>query len=51
MRTTIRIDDHLLNQAKKIALDSNMSLSALLENALREMIYKQQAPTPKKKWN
>ena len=48
MRTTISIDDHLLDQAKKLAMDSNMSLSALLEHALKEMIYRRQSPTKRK---
>ena len=45
MRTTVNIDDQLLGQAKKVALSSNSTLSALVETALREMLSKQR---PKK---
>ncbi|RIK09071.1 MAG: DUF2191 domain-containing protein [Acidobacteria bacterium] len=35
MRTTIRIDDQLLTEAKKRALESGRSLTAFLEEAVR----------------
>ena len=38
MRTTIRINDNLFLRAKKIALEKNISLSALLEEALQEKL-------------
>lgn len=38
MRTTIRIDDHLLTEAKKLAAESKKSLTALIEDALRELL-------------
>ena len=49
MRTTIRIEDRLLNEAKKVALSSNMTLSVLVENALREMLSRRQNNTEKPK--
>ncbi|MGM0428324.1 MAG: type II toxin-antitoxin system VapB family antitoxin [Thermodesulfobacteriota bacterium] len=49
MRTTIRIEDRLLNEAKKMALSSNMTLSGLVENALREMLSRRQNNTEKPK--
>lgn len=49
MRTTIRIEDRLLNEAKKLALSSNMTLSGLVENALREMLSRRQNNTEKPK--
>ncbi len=42
MRTTIRINDRLLEEVKKLALSSNITLSALVENALREMLSRRQ---------
>lgn len=39
MRTTIRIDDNLLNEVKQTALASNTTLSAVVESALREMLH------------
>ncbi|MBN2440778.1 MAG: hypothetical protein JXJ04_05515 [Spirochaetales bacterium] len=38
MRTTIRIKDNLLLQAKKIALENHTTLSALVEEALQEKL-------------
>lgn len=49
MRTTIRIDDRLLNEVKKRALSANMTLSSLVENALREMLSRRQNNTEKPK--
>ena len=40
MRTTIRIDDHLLKEAKQFAVKSDISLTALIEIALKEKLYK-----------
>lgn len=42
MRTTIRIDDHLLSEAKKMAVSSNLTLSSLVETAIKEMLSKRQ---------
>lgn len=38
MRTTLVIDDELLKQAKKRAVDQGETLSALVETALREKL-------------
>ncbi|HSU59448.1 MAG TPA: type II toxin-antitoxin system VapB family antitoxin [Bryobacteraceae bacterium] len=38
MRTTVRLDDALLTEAKKLAADSGRSLTAVIEDALREVI-------------
>ncbi len=40
MRTTIRIDDNLLTLAKKAALDSKSTLTAIIEEALREKLFR-----------
>lgn len=42
MRTTIRIDETLLREAKQAAARSGKSLTALIEDALRESLAQQQ---------
>lgn len=49
MRTTIRIDDRLLKEVKKLALSSDITLSGLVENALREMLARRQKTKEKPK--
>jgi predicted transcriptional regulator len=44
MRTTVRLDGHLLAEAKKQAAASGRSLTALLEDALRESLARRNAP-------
>ena len=41
MRTTIRLDDDLLSQIKQIAARSDRTLTAVIEDALREMLARQ----------
>jgi hypothetical protein len=38
MRTTIRLDDQLYSEAKKHALDTRRTFTALIEDALREVL-------------
>ena len=38
MRTTIRLDDQLLSNVKKLAAETNRSLTSVIEDALREML-------------
>lgn len=38
MRTTVRLDDHLLAELKRYALDQGTSMTAVIENALREVL-------------
>ena len=38
MRTTVRLDEHLLAEAKKHAAESGNTLTAVLEQALRESL-------------
>lgn len=45
MRTTIRIDDHLLVQVKKKAADSHVTMTAVIEKALREMFQRKAVPS------
>jgi hypothetical protein len=42
MRTTIRLDDDLLRQAKRVAAERGTTLTALIESALRRAL----APAP-----
>jgi hypothetical protein len=43
MRTTVRLDEHLLQQAKQHAVASGMTLTAVLEQALRESLARRPA--------
>ncbi|MCF6335042.1 MAG: hypothetical protein L3J12_04815 [Spirochaetales bacterium] len=45
MRTTIRIDDNLLTLAKKTALESESTLTAVIEEALREKLFSKREKT------
>jgi K+-transporting ATPase c subunit len=45
MRTTIRLDDRLLAEAKQLALKTNRTLTAVIEDALRETLARQQQAT------
>ena len=38
MRTTIRLDDELLTKAKRAALERGMTLTAVIEDALRRTL-------------
>jgi Arc/MetJ family transcription regulator len=38
MRTTVRLDEHLLAEAKKHAAESGKTLTSVLEDALRESL-------------
>jgi Arc/MetJ family transcription regulator len=38
MRTTVRLDDRLLAEAKKCAAESGKTLTSVLEDALRESL-------------
>jgi hypothetical protein len=41
MRTTIRIDDQLLREAKQLAARTGRTLTAVVEDALRETLTRQ----------
>ena len=43
MRTTIRLDDHLLREAKKYAAEAGRSLTGVIEDALREVLARRKA--------
>ena len=38
MRTTIRLDDDLLNRAKRVAIERGTTLTAVIEDALRRAL-------------
>ena len=44
MRTTIRIDDQLLREAKLLASRTGKSLISVIEDALREVLARQREP-------
>lgn len=43
MRTTVRLDERLLAEAKKLAAESGRTLTAVLEDALREKLARRRA--------
>ena len=43
MRTTIHIDDHLFVELKKAAADTGKTLTAIIQDALRESLHRRQA--------
>ncbi len=43
MRTTIRLDPHLLRDAKKHAANTHRTLTAYIEDALREVLARSRA--------
>lgn len=48
MRTTIRLDEDLLVQAKKEADRLGRTLTSLIDEALRQLLSRSQTPPPKK---
>jgi hypothetical protein len=49
MRTTIRFDEQLIIQAKKLAAERGITLTALLEDALRETLARRKPPQRRSK--
>lgn len=43
MRTTVRLNDALLRDAKRLAAETGQSLTSLLEDALREKLMRRKA--------
>lgn len=48
MRTTIRLDDELLKSAKRFAHDTGTSLTAVIEDALRQVLSRKTIKPPRK---
>lgn len=44
MRTTLRLDDRLLREAKRIAAETGKSLGEVVEGLLREALLRRRAP-------
>jgi hypothetical protein len=44
MRTTVRLDDELLREVKVHAAEQRMTLTAVLEEALRELLARRRQP-------
>jgi hypothetical protein len=44
MRTTVRLDDALLREAKRAANESGRTLTQLIEDALRESLARRKGP-------
>lgn len=44
MRTTIRLNARLLAEAKKLAADTNRTLTKVIEDALREVLARRRRP-------
>jgi hypothetical protein len=49
MRTTIRLDDRLLAEAKKRAAEKGTTLTALIEDSLREALARRARPVQRKR--
>jgi hypothetical protein len=43
MRTTVRLDEHLLSQAKKLAVDTDRTLTQVIEDSLRMALAQRRA--------
>jgi hypothetical protein len=46
MRTTIRLDDQLLAEAKQLAARTGRTLTAVIEDALRQVLARSDEPKP-----
>jgi len=47
MRTTVRLDDQLLKSAKRLAHDTGKSLTAVIEDALRQILSRRIVKQPR----
>ena len=48
MRTTVRLNDQLLKSAKHFAQDTSKSLTAVIEDALRQLLSRRTSKQPRK---
>lgn len=48
MRKTVRLDDQLLKSAKRFAHETGKSLTAVIEDALRQILSRRTAKQPRK---
>ncbi len=49
MRTTVRLNDPLLAEAKKYAVETGQTLTALIEDALRERLARRKRPVKRRR--
>lgn len=49
MRTTVRLDDELLKQAKTESERQGRTLTSFIDEALRQMLARSEHPAPRKK--
>lgn len=49
MRTTIRLEESLLAEAKKLAHETNRTLAAVIEDALRAAVARRHRPPPNRR--
>jgi hypothetical protein len=49
MRTTLRINDQLIAEARKFAAEKDQTLTAVIEDGLREMISRRRKPQRRSK--
>lgn len=47
IRTTVRLPEQVLREAKKLAADSGRTLTAVIEDSLREAIARRRAAKPR----
>ena len=50
MRTTIRLDDQLLTEAKRLAAEKGTTLTAIIEDSLRERLARRVTPRRRAKF-
>jgi hypothetical protein len=48
-RTTVRLNDHLLIEAKKLAASTGRTLTAVIEDALRAALARRQKTRPRRR--
>jgi hypothetical protein len=48
MRTTVRLDERLLRQAKAVAAEERRTLTAVIDDALRQFLARRSAPRSKR---
>lgn len=49
MRTTVRLDEPLLSEAKKHAAETGQTLTALIEDSLRETLARRKHPVKRRR--
>jgi len=49
MRTTLRLDDELMAEVKKLAIDTGRTFTAVVEDALRLAVAQRQKGQPRKR--